>query len=277
MLRALLRQLRRRNRHGRRGPATRPAARSQVQLRARGTGGRHRAAHPADPAELAAQPDRQGLQPGRVGARGRTGHPPRPAGGHRRGLRAHCLRGRTHPPRHPAGHARAHRHHQLGRQDVLHHRLEDRLGVRHARVGDRGADLEAVPHLRQRRTLPVRHRRGPQPRRRLLPIAGRRPAGAPRPPQRRAGRRRIRRVELRRHLLRDDPPGAHGRDRRCGVLLVPAGALRRRGGAERGVLRQQGRGATAGAVRLLQAARGDRRGRRAAGHAAGERGSEDRR
>ena len=52
---------------------------------------------------------------------------------HRRGLRAPRLRRRARAARDAARHARAHRHDLVGRQDVLVHRLEDRLGLRDAR------------------------------------------------------------------------------------------------------------------------------------------------
>ena len=45
---------------------------------------------------------------------------------------------------------------------------EDRLGHGHPRAGHRGQDDQAVPHLRQRRRLPVRDRAGPGPARLLL-------------------------------------------------------------------------------------------------------------
>ena len=55
------------------------------------------------------------------------------------------------------GHARPHGHDLVGRQDVLVHRLEDRLGLRAARrCVDAVQDGEAVPHLRERRAVPVR-------------------------------------------------------------------------------------------------------------------------
>ena len=66
-------------------------------------------------------------------------------------------------------------------------------------------------------------------------------------------------------------PGGHLlRQRRCGdrrrrVVRDAARALRRRGHPHRRVLRRQGRRAHAGAVRVLQAPRGHRRGRAAAG------------
>ena len=45
--------------------------------------------------------------------------------------------GAAHPARHLAGHARAHGDHLVGRQDVLVHRLEGRLGLRARRAGRR--------------------------------------------------------------------------------------------------------------------------------------------
>ncbi len=46
-----------------------------------------------------------------------------------------------------------------GGQDVLLHRLEDRLDHRHPRPRRRGPDRQAVPDLRERRPVPVRDRR----------------------------------------------------------------------------------------------------------------------
>ena len=57
------------------------------------------------------------------------------------------------------GHARPHGHDLVGRQDVLVHRLEDRLGVRDARARRRGPHRQAVPHLRERRAVPARRSR----------------------------------------------------------------------------------------------------------------------
>ena len=48
----------------------------------------------------------------------------------------------------PAGHAGAHPDDLVGRQDLLHHRVEGRLGVGARRGGGGGAGGEAVPHLR---------------------------------------------------------------------------------------------------------------------------------
>ena len=101
-------------------------------LRARPRRARRRvhAAHPARPAQHAAQPDRQGLHARRAGADRRALPRARRARGHRRGLRAPGLRRpRARPAGDAAGHGRAHADDLLGRQDVLVHGLEDRLGV----------------------------------------------------------------------------------------------------------------------------------------------------
>ena len=82
----------------------------------------------------------------------------RPAGRHRRGLRAPGLRRRARAAGHAAGHARAHAHDLVGRQDVLVHGMEDRLGCGAGRPRRGGAHREAVPHLRQRRAVPARGR-----------------------------------------------------------------------------------------------------------------------
>ena len=83
------------------------------------------------------------------------------------------------------GHARAHADDLVRRQDVQHHRLEDRLDLRPGGAGHRGADGQAVPHLRQRRPVPAGDRRRARPARRVLRRARRRPAGQARPPRRR--------------------------------------------------------------------------------------------
>ena len=130
--------------------------------------------HQAHPAQHPAQPHRHGLHPRRAGRDRRPGCRARPARGHRRGLRAPGLRRRARPDRPVPGHARADGDDQLGGQDVLVHRLEDRLGHGHARAGHRGQDGQAVPHVRQRRPVPVRDRRGPDPAGRVLRRAARR-------------------------------------------------------------------------------------------------------
>ena len=61
----------------------------------------------------------------------------RPDRDHRRGLRAPRVRRRARPARDAAGDGRAHADRVLDRQDVLGHRLEDRLGVRAGRAGGR--------------------------------------------------------------------------------------------------------------------------------------------
>ena len=87
-------------------------------------------AHPADPAQHPAQPDRHGLHPRRARRDRRAGRRARPARGHRRGLRAPGLRRRARADRDVPRHAGADGLDQLGGQDVLLHRLEDRLGHR---------------------------------------------------------------------------------------------------------------------------------------------------
>ena len=86
--------------------------------------------------------------------RRRRGRPaPRPGRGHRRGLRApHLRRPRPRADRDPAGDVRAHRDDlQLG-QDLLVHRLEDRLGHRSGRPGRRGRGREELAVLLLRGT-----------------------------------------------------------------------------------------------------------------------------
>ena len=72
------------------------------------------------------------------------------------------------------GHGRADPDDLVGGQDVLVHRLEDRLGLRPRGAGGRGPHRQAVPHLRERRAVPARGGRRARPRRRLLRRAARR-------------------------------------------------------------------------------------------------------
>ena len=125
--------------------------------------------------QLAAQPDRQGVLGRGARADRAAVRRARPHRDHRRGLRAPGLRRAARPARHPAGDARPHGHDLVGRQDVLVHGLEDRLALRAARPRRRGPDGQAVPHLRERRAVPVRRRRRARPPRLGVP-AGRRRA-----------------------------------------------------------------------------------------------------
>ena len=76
--------------------------------------------------------------------------------GHRRGVRAPDLRrSRAHPAGDPAGDGRAHAHDLLGRQVVLRHRVEGRLGAPARPSSSRRARGQAVPHLRQRGAVPA--------------------------------------------------------------------------------------------------------------------------
>ncbi len=242
-VRAVLRPVRGGRGDGRGQAAGRHPPSARLPLRSRRAGRRRHPEDPARPAQLAAQPHRQGVRAGRARRDRPDLRGARPAGGHRRGVRAPRLRRRPRASGHPARHAGAHDHHLLGGQDVLVHRLEDRLGVRSAGPAERRADGQAVPHLRQRGAVPVRHRRGVAARRRLLRGPGRRPAGQARPPVRRPGEGGLHRLPPGRQLLRhhrhplarpDTGPGAGaGRDDgdgaafcrslpdRCGVVAVP--------------------------------------------------------
>ena len=108
----------------------------------------------------------------------------RPAGRHRRGLRAPRLRRRARAAGDAAGDGGAHADDLLGRQDVQLHRLEGRLGVRAARARRRGAHGQAVPHLHGGDAAAARGRRGARAARRLLPLARRLAARQARPPVR---------------------------------------------------------------------------------------------
>ena len=134
-LRAVLRLLRRHHRARRRGAAARAAAAADVRLRprraARGVLRRARSScwsTPRTTRPARCSPREQLEHDRRAGRRVRRG------GRHRRGVRAHdCTTGAPHVPMAtPARHGRAHADDLLGGQDVLRHRLEDRLGARAA-------------------------------------------------------------------------------------------------------------------------------------------------
>ncbi len=86
------------------------------------------AAHQSNRRQYAAQPDRPGVHRFRIRSRRRPLPPARPDCHHRRGLRAHGLRRRAHLAGAAAGNVGSHRHPFLAWQDLLAHRLEDRLG-----------------------------------------------------------------------------------------------------------------------------------------------------
>ena len=178
-VRALLRLLRRLHRHGRgaagcRSPSGRPASAPTWTRCAPPSPPRTRLIllnTPHNPTGAVFTPD---------GARRdrRAGLRARPAGGLRRGLRAPGLRGSsTCPIATLPGMRGADGDDQFGGEDVLVHRLEDRLGDREPGAGHRGAHRQAVPHLRHRRAVPVRGRRGARPARHLLRRDQRGPAG----------------------------------------------------------------------------------------------------
>ena len=111
--------------------ARRHVARARLRVRSRRAAGRDHAAHEAHLAQLAAQPDGQGLHPRRARVRRRARAGARSARRHRRGLRASRLRGRARADGDAARHARPHGHDRVGRQDVLLHGLEGRAGCAH--------------------------------------------------------------------------------------------------------------------------------------------------
>ena len=140
-----------------------------LRRRRRRAGPSRHAPDPPAAAQLAAQPHRQGVQPRGARRHRRAVRRARPHRGHRRGLRAPRLRRRARAALATLpGHGRAHAHHLVGGQDVLVHRLEDRLGVRAGRAGRGGAHGQAVPHLRQRRPVPARGGGRPRPARLVL-------------------------------------------------------------------------------------------------------------
>ena len=160
-----------------------------------------------------------------------------------------------------AGDARPHHHDQLGRQDVLGHRLEGRLAVRAGRGGRGRAHRQAVPHLRRVRAVPAGRGAGPRARRRGVCRAARtrsRPSAT-------CCARRSRRRACRwpapsgtYFVIADAAPAGGGR--RAGVRAPTAGHRRGGGGAGVGLPRRRGRGAHVGPVRLLQEGRGAARG-----------------
>ena len=159
---------------GVRTPGHAPHAR--LRVRPRRAPRRDHPAHEAAVAQLAAQPDRQGVRPRRARADRGAVRGARPRRDHRRGVRApHVRRRRARPARDAPRHARPHDHDLLGGQDVLVHGLEDRLGVRVARPARRGAHRQAVPHLRERRAVPARDRHRARSARRVLHRVRRRP------------------------------------------------------------------------------------------------------
>ena len=150
------------------------------------------------------------------------------------------------PDRHAARHARAHAHHLLGRQDVLGHRVEDRLGHGPAALVTRGAHGQAVPHLRAAGPFQPAIAVGLRAARQLLRRARRRPRGASatccapacaRPASTCTSRRAPTSSSTDIRPLGDDD-GA-------GLLPGAAGAVRRRRHPVLGLLRRPGRPAAA--------------------------------
>ena len=152
----------------------------------------------------------------------------RPRRRHRRGVRApHVRRRRARAPRDAAGHARPDDHDLLGGQDVLVHRLEDRLGVCPAGPARRGAHGQAVPHVRERRAVPARDRRRARVARRLVHRLRRRPRRPARPARRRAPGRRL--PGLRRRVVPTSSPSTPRRSAR--PMASPSAGSCRHGAA----------------------------------------------
>ena len=191
-VRADVRLLRRRHRHGRwRRPARSapPAGRRRraVDVRPGRAAGRDHPAHQAAAAQHPAQPHRQGVHPRRAGPARRATPSTHDLLVLTDEVYEHLVFSGARAPvdRHPARDAGAHARRQQRGQDLQRHRLEDRLDLRAGPAGRRRPHRQAVPDLRQRRAVPARRRRRARPARRVL--HARRPR--PRVPARRAGRR----------------------------------------------------------------------------------------
>ncbi len=125
---AVLRLLRRLHPDGRRGAGAGDPAGAGLPARPRPAArGGHRP-DPADPAQQPAQPDWHRADGGRADRGRRPRRRAGPGRRDRRGLRAHDVRRGAPPAGHVPRHAGAHPHDQLGRQDLLLHRLEGRAG-----------------------------------------------------------------------------------------------------------------------------------------------------
>ena len=162
--RAVLRLVRGLDRAGRRVPGRGRALRTGLPPRPRRAGRGVHPAHQGDPDQLPAQPHGRGPHRGRPRRDRPAGRAARRPGDLRRGLRAPDLRrGRTPSVGRLPRPARAHRTHLLGRQDLLRHRVEDRVGDEHAGADRRDHRGEAVPDLHLRRAVPAG--RGPRPER----------------------------------------------------------------------------------------------------------------
>ena len=193
-------------------------------------------AHPPDPAQHARTTRPARSSAGRARDHRRDLPSARPAGGDRRGVRAPDLRGHPRAALQPAGHGRADPDGLERREDLLVHRLEGGLGLRAGAAGGRGADRQAVPHLRQRGPVPARGGRRPRPARRVLHRRGRGPAARdatgcapawPRPASRSSGRMppTSRSSAWRGWAPPTGWPSAGTCPHRCGVVAVPAAAF----------------------------------------------------
>ena len=165
-------------------------------------------------------------------------------GGHRRGVRAPGVRRRAaHRDGDAARHAGAHAGISSGGKTFNTTGWKIGWICGPAALVTAGADGQAVPHVRQRRTVPAGDRARPRAARRVLRRPRRRPAGQARSPDAGARRGRLHRVPHERDLLRHGrhPPVA-ARRRRDGVLSGAAASVWCRRHSQRGALRNKHEG-----------------------------------
>ncbi|CAA9247799.1 MAG: Glutamine-dependent 2-keto-4-methylthiobutyrate transaminase / Aspartate/tyrosine/aromatic aminotransferase, partial [uncultured Acetobacteraceae bacterium] len=196
-------------------------AAAEVGAAARRAGRRLRAAHQGRAAQLAHEPDRQGVHRRRAGLRRRPGGAARLLCGVRRGVRAPDLRRLApHAADGAAGDAGAVHAGRQRREDLQPDGLEG--GLRHLRPepgAERGQGAPE-PHLHHRAQPPARGGGGADERGRLLPRHLDGVAGEARRPGRGAGGSRLRRAADAGLLLHHRRlPADRLRGRRC--LLLP--------------------------------------------------------
>src|SRR5437867_1072755 len=192
-LRAVLRLLQGERPDGGSGARLRDPGGARLAVRSGRGRARGQQTHARDPRQLAPQPHGEGVLARRARSDRAAVHRARPRLHHRRGLRAHGLRGRARADGDAARDARAYGHHLELREDVLADGLEDRMGGRAAGIDEGGAGRAPVHHVRDGDAAParggVRALRGAG----LLPGVARRLPREARLPRRRARAGRVRR------------------------------------------------------------------------------------
>jgi hypothetical protein len=151
---------------------------------------------------------------------------------------------------------------RLGRQDILAHRLEDRVRLRRATAAARRSQGASVPDLHHRAEPPGRRRLWPWQARRLFPVDAQGSVAQQGSSHQGTGEPRFSRTEVAGHLLPHRRPVAARAEReRHRVLLADREGLQ--GGCDPGVgLLREGPGDVGGALLLCQEGRD-------AGHRAG--------